>query len=213
MNVRIAAAVFAILVCCCGCVKRLSPEEQLRRAQKFEHLLTRSVELLRKGDAASLAEAEAAVHLAKELRGSDPRVSDALGCIAWRRQQFSTAKTYFREAIHADSNYARAYAHYALALHREGAEQEAEAYFREAIARSPLDYRSRANFAVFLGTSGRLEEAAVETRKALVGAPTVEPWLEHNVAIFEKRQSREDLPSRPQSPDAEHRAGEHWASE
>jgi Tfp pilus assembly protein PilF len=134
-----------------GCVaplnNNLSPQDEVMREERLVSLLTVGAHQLRAGSSSA---ALASFELARELSPTDPRVMDALGCVAWNRQEHVLAKYYFQEAIRINPNYDRAYAHLALIAEANGDILAAKELLQIAIRLNPLNYRARNNYAAVL---------------------------------------------------------------
>ncbi len=157
-----AALSIAALWFLSGCVQRLSVVEQGERSQKVEELLTRATLLMRENRDDALAEARAALFLAGQLMPSEARVSDGLGCIAFREKEYPAAEAWFSRAISLNPQYSRGYAHLALLAAGRGDMTGAMELFQHALHLNPLDARARNNFAVYLLEQGAAREKAEE---------------------------------------------------
>lgn len=162
---------FYIVLISSGCVKNLSVAERARRSQSVEKLLGQSVLWMREGGRDSLEHAQSALLLAAELSPSDPRISDGLGCVYWRKGDVPAAEKYFMQAKRLDIFYGRAYVHLALVAQYRGEPIKAKKLLEYALELDPLDYRARNNYAVQMGEElkpgdGRSEKVAQEILKA-----------------------------------------------
>jgi len=176
--VLVAAAGFA-------CQKPLTLSEQASRRRAAEALLAQAVLEMRKGD---LNRAEARLELALELRPFDARLSDGLGCVAWRRKRFTRAKRYFEQAVKIDPFYDRGYAHLALDAEREGRFREAERLYEQAISLTPLNPRSRNNYAALLAERHQDLKSYSELLKAQALASKDErPVIDANVRALRRK--------------------------
>ena len=175
-NVKLQLALCLCSVCLCmGCVQNLSLAQRSKRARSLEQLLNSSVLWMRSEEGNYLDQAESALRLAAELAPRDPRVIDGLGCVYWRRGDFSAAEKYFKQAANLDASYERAYVHLALVAERKGMNEEAGRLLEHALFLNPLDYRARNNYAVHLrdelargqGTSKRVDREILKTMHSI----------------------------------------------
>lgn len=167
---------------CAGCVapRPVSIHEQARA----RNLVDNGVEFLR---TERLDEAQAAFAAAAQLDGSAAAI-DGLGCVEFRRREFSEAEKLFLRAIEIDSAYAVAYGNLALLYDAAGNKEAAHRYFQEAIRRFPDDPQLRNNFAGHLrdqGANKRVVEGELQQARVLGGKHLAETNL--GVLLGEER--------------------------
>lgn len=154
--------IFALILLCAvgvSCTRPLSISERMMLQERVELLLTEATIQMRKGTDDALDEAEGALKLAWEIFPSEAKILDGLGCVAWRRRQFSLAESFFKDAVELNPSYSRAYAHLAFAAERRGDGKTAKEQYEKAISLNPLDSQTRNNYAVFLASKGGSEGA------------------------------------------------------
>lgn len=167
-----------------ACSVRPSLEDQIKRQKKLELLLTEGVKYLR---AENIEKAESAFLLAYELAPNDARVSDSLGCIAWRRNDFDRAEANFNRAVLLNPAYSPAIAHLAQLAERRGKLVEAKKLYDRAVKLDPLNYRARNNRAALIIDSLQSSEFRKIAHRELLKAQRTTQGssaiVEHNLEL------------------------------
>lgn len=172
-----------LIGCSAQIVPPLNGEQIAMREQKVTLLISKAVNLMRRGDAASFDEAFDALELARDLLPTDPRIVDGLGCVEWRRGNHKLAEHFFKKALEFDPYYDRAYSHLAIVAHENGDKQAALDLLQIAVKMNPLNHRSRNNYAVELLEEGNTYDAFHQLQRASLAVDEDDPVLSHNLKL------------------------------
>ncbi len=184
-----------------SCVVQESPVtmwDELALENRLVELLATVTTNLRSDKRDALVQAEGAAMLAAELSPNDPRVLDALGCVAWRLGDLERAEEFFKKALQQNPDYDRAYDHLAFIALADGNEAAAEALLSEALRRNPLNHRARNNLAVYYfeksdGNWDNFDKAYQELIKITPTKAGKEKIVRKNYSLFDARiQNAED---------------------
>jgi tetratricopeptide (TPR) repeat protein len=115
-----------------------------------------------------------------------PAALDGLGCLAFRRQNYSQARRYFEAAIALDESYYQALANLAQVEEHDGNHQRALELYARVLEQRPTHVAARNNLAVLLEEQGKLTVS--ELREELLRANLIEyqPIVIENIQKVEE---------------------------
>jgi tetratricopeptide (TPR) repeat protein len=158
---------------CCGAAQRagVSPQN-LRQARAASLPIGPQLQVARQlQQAGRLTEAAGTLERISRARPDDPTVLQELGTVYLQARVASAAIAYFRRTIALDSRRAAAHRGLAMALHQQGAVNEAILAYQRAIELNPRDAESLSRLGNLLHGLDRRSEAVAYFRRSAAAAP------------------------------------------